>query len=189
MTFIICAFESEARAVIDKLKLNKKNNDTYKIFYNDETLLLITGMGQEKALSASEYLLLNFPPKKEDVLINLGVCAAQSTYCIGELIQVKKLVNEDESHTLSTLDSDFPTLSCFSAKVPLNRPVNEDIAEMEALSIYKSISPYFQKEKISFLKIVSDNFNPTKPNKQFIISLVQNKIPDIIKHIKAIERI
>jgi hypothetical protein len=96
-------------------------------------------------------------------------------------------VDKDESHRVKRVASSIPSVSCFSAKKPQGRPVNEDIAEMEAMSIYKNISPYFKTEHISFLKVVSDNFNPVTPDKQFIISLIQKNIPLIEEHIAIMQ--
>ena len=187
MIYIFCAFETEARALIDKYKLSKSKSGRYTLFANDNVLLFISGMGQENAFEAVQHLLLNFPAKQEDIFINLGVCAAQSTYEIGEILQIKKLVDEEESHFLKTVSSSILNVSCFSAKMPQDRPVNEDIAEMEAMSIYNNISQYFRAEHISFLKVVSDNFNPVKLEKQFIISLIQKNIPLIDEHIKIMQ--
>jgi len=188
MIYILCAFETEARALIDRYKLQKKHSGPYKYFGDDQRLILISGMGQDNASEAITHLLLNFSHIPDDIFINLGVCAAQSSFDIGELVQIKKLQNEEESHFLSTPNSDLKSVSCFSAKKALDRPVNEDIAEMEAMNIYKTISQYFQADKISFLKVVSDNFNPVKPSKQFIISLMQNRLEAIDNHIQSMQK-
>lgn len=187
MIYIFCAFETEARALIDRYKLTKCKSGKYTLFANEEILIFISAMGQENARNTAQHLLLNFPAKKEDIFINLGVCAAQSSYEIGKILQIEKLVDEDESHRLKTVYSSIQKVSCFSAKTPQGRPVNEDIAEMEAMSIYNNISQYFSAEHISFLKVVSDNFNPVKLEKQFIISLIQKNIPLIDEHIKIMQ--
>jgi len=187
MIYIFCAFETEARALIDRYKLKKRKSGKYTFFANEEILILISAMGQENAKNAAEHLLLNFPAKKEDIFINLGVCAAQSTYEVGKILQIAKLVNEEESHFLKSVPSSIQSVSCFSAKRPQGRPVNEDISEMEAMGIYNYIRPYFMAEHISFLKIVSDNFNPVRLEKQFIISLIHKNIPLIDEHIKIMQ--
>jgi len=187
MTYIICAFESEARALIDKYKLAKDTSGTFTLFKNEEFIIFICGMGQENAQTATQNLLLNFPNKENDIFVNLGICAAQTSYNIGTLVQIHKLQGNHESHVLKTVDSGIPPVSCFSSFTPLNRPVNEDIAEMEALSLYTNISPYFKTTKISFLKVVSDNFNPVKFNKGFIISLMNANLSHIIKHINIMK--
>lgn len=189
MIYILCAFESEARALIDKYKLQKKHTGPYKYFDDENHLILISGMGQDNAAQAVTHLLLNFSHSQEDIFINLGICAAQNTFEIGELVQVKKLQNSQESHYLSTPLSKITSVSCFSSNKTLDRPVNEDIAEMEAMNIYKTVSQYFHADKISFLKVVSDHFNPIKPSKQLVISLINNRLAEIENHLDNMLRL
>jgi len=189
MTYILSAFESEARAIIDKHRLIKMKSGIYTLFKNEEFLVFISGMGQDNAHLATQHLLLNFPNKTNDIFVNLGICAAQSSFKVGELLQINKLQDTQESHLLKTIDSDLPKVSCFSSHEALNRPVNEDIAEMEAMSIYKEIRTYFNPSCISFIKVVSDNFNPVKFNKGFIISLISTNLPMIMKHLQKMKEI
>ena len=79
-------------------------------------------------------------------------------------------------------------MSCFSSATALSTAVSEDIADIEAMGIYKGISPYFKASHISFLKVISDNFNPDKFNKGFIISLIQNQLAQIQEHISYMEK-
>ena len=184
--YIICAFEAEARALIDNYKLTKKQIKPFSLFENSEIHLIICGMGPDNAKTASQYLLASYPPNKEDSLVNLGVCAAQDSYKIGELLQVKSLQNQTSNYALETIASTIKTVSCYSSEMLLDTPSNTDIAEMEALSIYENISTYFQPKNISFLKVVSDNFKPFKPNKQFIIDLIRSNIEPIKEHINQL---
>lgn len=186
MIYIMSAFEAEARSLIDYFKAQKHKSSPFKIFCNKNVLIIISGMGQENAYSAIEYLLLNYPNKEEDIFINLGVCAGHNRYNIGNLVQIKHLKNDEESHILYTIGNSIKEVSCFSARKPLERPCSTDIAEMEAMSIYKGISEYFRPQRTSFLKIVSDNFKPVKPKKQFIIELTRKNLPLIHNHIKEL---
>lgn len=188
MIYIMSAFESEARSLIDLYNLPKQDASAFKIFCDKEMLVIISGMGQEKASAAIQYLLLNYPNKKDDIFINLGICSGQAHYKVGELLQIKQLKNKYESHILSVVPSSIKEVSCFSATTPLNRPSATDIAEMQAMSIYKIIREYFRPKNISFLKIVSDNFQPVKPTKQFIKDLTHKNMPFIQKHIQDLSK-
>ena len=187
MIYILCAFEAEARALIDKYKLTKYKSGVYTLFKNKEVVIFICGMGQENAQLAMQDLMLHFPNQDNDILINLGICAAQNSFEVGSLLQVSKLQSQEESHLLTTVNSGIPTASCFSSSKVLDRPVNEDIAEMEALGIYTNIFPHFKPNNISILKVVSDNFKPTKFNKGFIISLINKNLPQITRHINIMK--
>lgn len=186
MLYIICAFEAEARAIIDHYKLTKKQTQPFALFESSEVLLIICGMGPDNAKVASQYLLATFPPRKEDSFLNIGICAAQDDYKIGELLQAQSLQDQMVSYKLQLLDTAIKPVSCYSSDKVLDAPSNTDIAEMEALSIYENISSYFEPKNISFLKVVSDNFKPFKPNKQFIIDLIRNNIKPIKEHISKL---
>ena len=188
MTYILCAFETEARAILDSYKLQKRQDHPFKTFYDENIFIIISGMGQKKAEEAVEYLLLNFPHKSNDIFINLGTCAGQKEFPVGSLVQVQQLQDEEESHRLCIQNKAIQAVSCFSSVLPLDRPTSTDIAEMEAIGIYKIISKYLPLKKISFLKIVSDNFNPIKYEKAFIIKLTQNNLPKIKAHIELMKR-
>ena len=183
MLYVICAFEAEARALIDAYKLVKKQSEPFVLFESKEIRLLICKMGQANAKEACQYLSQHYTLQKEDKLLNLGICAAQEKYEIGSLLVVKSLSNENTNYELQTLDSNLNQVSCYSSAQALDNPSQSDIAEMEALSIYESLSAYFAEGHITFLKVVSDNFKPFKPNKQFIIDLIKNNLKEIQGHI------
>lgn len=188
MIYLLCAFEIEARVLIEHFKLQKQSNTAYKLFKNSEMLLIISGMGQEKAAHAIQYLLLHFPPISQDnAFLNLGICAAHQEHKIGTLVQIKTLVDTNAAHHLQCLDSDIQRVSCFSSKTPVHTPVSEDIAEMESMAIYLKTQSYFKATKISFLKVVSDHFNPQKLDKAFIRSLFEKHRLQITKHISLLK--
>lgn len=187
MLYIICAFEAEARALIDAYKLVKSERTPYALFTNEDVILLISKMGQVNARTAAKFLVSNYKISQDDCFLNLGICAAKDNYTIGKLLQIKYLENENESFTLSTLTSSVQAVSCFSANEPVDKIPKTDIAEMEAISLYKNVKDYFQCEKISFLKIVSDHFQPAVFKKQFIIQLVHKNLKDIRDHIQQLK--
>jgi nucleoside phosphorylase len=184
MIYIICAFEAEARALIDHYRLQKDSTQPYPLFYDEQKLILISGMGQQKAKEAVEYLLSQHMPSPNDVLVNLGICAAQERFPIGTLLHVHNLRSESESFELTDTASVLAQASCYSTDKALAQTVETDIAEMEAISIYKAASKFFAPSKISILKVVSDHFKPFKIKKQFIIDLIKPHIKEIDAHLK-----
>ena len=186
MIYIICAFEAEARALIDSYKLVKKQTSPFALFENSEIRLIISLMGPEKAASASQYLISTFLPKADDSFLNLGICAAQSQYPIGELLQIEILTDGKSCFTIETLDSGIKTVSCYSSDKAMHTAVETDIAEMEAMTLYEKMSSSFNAKNISFLKVVSDHFKPFKPDKQFVIDLIRNNLKPIKEHISLL---
>ena len=187
MIYIFCAFEAEARALIDSYKLAETQTEPFALFANKEIQLIISGMGQDRAKEAGHYLLSICSIEKDDVLLNIGICAAQEEYHVGELLEIKSIQNEEVSYELEPRSSGIKQVSCFSARQVLGKATPTDIAEMEALSLYEILKDSFLSENIGFLKIVSDNFNPFVPKKKFIIALVQAHIKEIKAHIKTLQ--
>lgn len=187
MIYFICAFEAEARALIDHYRLQKDSTRSYPVFCNKEMTVLISGMGQSNATKAVDFLLSHYPQSDNTILINLGICAAQERFPIGSLLQVQSLQNESERFELTTFDSILDKVSCFSSEHALTQATKTDIAEMEAISLYKTASASFGVTKISILKVVSDHFKPFKIKKQFIIDLIRPHLQEIDTHIKHIQ--
>jgi hypothetical protein len=187
MIYVICAFEAEARALIEHYKLEKDPRSPYTLFSSEEMIILISGMGQDNAKNTVKYLLSHYPHSDDDVLMNLGICAAQEQFPIGTLLHVQSLHNESEHFELEVSGSSLQKVSCFSAEQVLTRALENDIAEMEAISLYKAASTYFTPSKISVLKVVSDHFKPFKIKKQFIIDLIKPHVKAIDTHLKKIQ--
>ncbi len=187
MIYIFCAFETEARALIDVYKLVKIKTSPYSVYSNEAIELTVFGMGQEKAREACQNFLSQTRPAHDDVFINIGICAAQEGYKIGELVQIKSICDKNKYYELLPRSSAIRQVSCFSASAPLNEPTQTDIAEMESLALFETFKEQFQPENISFLKIVSDNFQPFVPKKKFVIELIQTNIKEIRTHIKHLQ--
>jgi len=188
MIYILCAFEIEARALIDHYKLHKRVQESYKCFYNEELTIFITGMGQEHAQKATQTLFKTFSIQKDDAFINLGICAGQADYEIGTLLQIKSLSDGEQTYALEIQESEIPSVSCFSAKAPQSQALKEDIAEMEAMGIYLALQEASSSNPINFLKIVSDHFKPSKMDKAFVHSLIQQNLIPIKQHISQLKK-
>ncbi len=187
MTYILCAFESEARALIDTYRLHKEQSEPFAVFANSKICLIISGLGQENAKGASRYLLEQFAPSYQDSLINLGICAAQEQFEIGTLLQIKTLRNAQADYSLSCGASHIPCVSCLSTSTVQEKSIQEDIAEMEAFSIFESLQEHFAPENIRFFKVVSDHFKPFIPKKQLVISLIQAHIKTLKSEIELLQ--
>lgn len=74
MIFILTAMPAEARELIVELGLRRVPEETrYQIFEDGAIRLIITGVGQTKAMMATTYLLTRYQAKNEDFLLNLGI--------------------------------------------------------------------------------------------------------------------
>ena len=187
MIYIFCAFEAEARALIDSYKLIKKQSVPFVLFSNESIQLILSGMGQQKAKEAAEYLLTLHTIQNTDIFLNIGVCAAKENYKIGELLEVNQIHDETNTYPLQSHSSILKPVTCFSASQAQGKGRDSDIAEMEALGLYLVLKDDFISDRISFLKIVSDNFKPFIPKKSFIIGLIQARVKEIKEHIQNLQ--
>ncbi len=187
MIYIICAFESEARVLIDSYKLEKTQVQPFVLFCNDEIRLIISGLGQEKAKAAAEYMIDTFFPSTDDAFLNIGICAAHPQFKLGSLLQIAQLGNGEKSYTLECHSTTWPCVSCLSSSRVQDEVISEDIAEMEAFGLYEPIRQHFHADKIRFFKVVSDHFEPFIPKKQLIISLMQEHLNTLRAEIKRLQ--
>lgn len=180
MTYIFCAFEAEARALIDKYKLSKDQSGPFTRFHASHINLFISGMGQEKATICAEFVKEHFPihPTK-DSFINLGICGAHKRFAIGELLEVETLYFDQFTFTLKTSGHTLQAVSCKTVLTPVSTCPDEDIVEMEAGAFIQVLSDAFSPEHFHVLKLVSDHCEPIVMKKQWIISLFQQQLKGI----------
>ena len=149
MIYIITALKAEAQAFVDKFKNDTKN---YSIH--------ISGIGSENMRKKTKEVVKLM--QKDDILLNVGICAASSNYPIGSLIDasVKKITCVDKAVS----DKDI-----------------YEIADMES-SGFLDGSKDVQNRYI--FKVVSDHFEPKSVTKDMAKNLIFKQIDEILKRIK-----
>ncbi|WP_321777296.1 hypothetical protein [Sulfurimonas sp.] len=148
MLYIICALKSEAQAFVDKYKLTKSKQ-------NSEVTLIVSGIGRESMFNASKKILPQM--SKTDIIVNIGICGANKSYKIGQLI-----------------DGFANNLSCVNEAVT-NDSIYE-LVDMESAGFIQATKAI--KNRYIF-KIVSDHFEPHKVTKEATKQLIFNAIDDI----------
>lgn len=171
MLYIITALKAEAQAYVDKYKLKKNKLHSFVIFSNPKIVLIISGVGIEKARLATQTLINQYDITDEDIYLNVGICGAHKSFHIGELIECGFLAYMDKKVNLQSTSKH--TLTC------VNEAICEDIydiVDMESYGFYDAVihSPAIQSFYI--IKIVSDHFEPSKVTKETAKSLLFNAI-------------
>lgn len=167
MFFIVCALAAEARPLISALSLRKDEHacpyDTY--FDEDSTcVLVLSGMGNVAASSATSYLLTRFSFRPDrDFLLNFGSCAGKEP----GLYLIHKITDQVTGRDfypdmLYDLSSCGLSLSSEKAlvtvpKVIASLPDPELLYEMEASGIFLAASRFCPPHRMFFLKYVSDS--------------------------------
>jgi len=191
MYYIVCAIYCEASAFIENLNLKRDMlYKKYQVFKNDYATVIITGAGAiQSAIAISSYFSLN-PPKKNDILINVGICGSNKTSEIGEAFLCSKIV---DTTTNKSYYPDILFKNNFKEKEVLTFPKiclnlkDGFLADMEASGIYQSGILFFSAHQIIFIKIVSDNLNNTKVIPSDVKQLIQKHYNKIIQLVENAE--
>jgi len=176
MVYIIIALKSEAQAFVDRYKLKKESLEGYKIFKDDKMILIVSGIGVDRARLATQTLINYFDITDDDIYLNIGICGADKSYKIGELIEIGNI--EYEQQTYSFKKDIKTTISCFDIEVTEAR---YNIVDMESFGFYDAVVHSTAIKRKYILKVVSDHFEPIKITKESTKAVIFNKLDDINK--------
>lgn len=189
MNYIITALDAEARPLIDHYRLKRDMSLPYTIYTGDEITLIITGIGRINAMMGVSALLGWKRPKKNDILINIGVCGAPSHYGVREALLIHQIITPDKTYYPDILYSHtFAETSISCVDAPQSTP-NQFPVDMESGGIFLAASRFFQLHQMAFLKIVSDHYEPHLVTKELVISLMHshlNSLDTLIQQLRGI---
>ncbi len=186
MIYIVVALKVEAQEIINKYKLKKNVSLNFDIYENKNIYLVISGMGRDNALMATTALLSYKKPKKSDSLINFGICA--SVLEIGTLLHINSISFKDKTFYPDIL---FETSLDDSTLTSFEEPMDgfyKTAVDMEAFWIYKVAQKFFKSSSIFIVKLVSDNFEPSKVNKENITKLINLTSESVIQFIELVDQ-
>lgn len=169
------ALYTEAKPIINLFGLKPNNSRFFKVFSNKDKVLIVSGIGKIDAALAISYIFSLYP--KETFLISVGVAAAKDDFKIGQLVNIKKIIDLDEQKVYHL--KSLPTLkNCTlgTSSTPQTKMVCE-LGDMEGSAVYKATKKY--KKDLLLLKVVSDNFEPKKVKDSNIEKLILKNINQI----------
>jgi nucleoside phosphorylase len=186
MIYFVFALHQEAKPFIEHYKLKAvAKKSPFKQFSSSCVVAIISGMGQDKAMIATTYLCATYLPTKSDLLINIGL--AGSNQPIGSLWLINDLYHHEEQRHFYPdilLQHTMNEASLCSVRDPQKDPLNGCVlVDMEAVAIYKSAIYFFSTNKMAFLKIVSDHFNPIIPDKMTVATWMDTHKETIVTFI------
>ena len=167
--YILVAHKKEARALFQHFTCKRDKSLPFTLYIHDTFFLAITNNGKENAYNVTTQLLQKYPPKKEDILINFGICAGSRRYEIGDFLHVNTLIYIKETITLFNTPTPH-SLECVDT--PQNSPL-EHLADMESFGIYQASLTHFSKNTLFFYKVVSDYFEPHTLTKALIDTILE----------------
>jgi len=153
MRYIVTALQSEANPIIEFLNLEKDDDKKFPIFSNQDTTLIISGIGKLQSAIALTYL----NPSKQ--IINIGICGS-SSHKIGTLHTIKKIIDKSSQKVVHISDRG-ETITCVDT--PQNNPneFKNTLVDMESFGFYIAAKKFTKSENIEIYKIVSDNISDT----------------------------
>ena len=166
------ALFAEAKEIINFFKLKNHEDKNFLIFSNKDIALIISGIGKINATMALSHILTLYPEKKE--IVNIGIAAGKDRFNIGELVNIKKIIDLEEKKVfhLKKIDG-IKNLTLCTSLYPQTSP-KADIGDMEGSVIYQVAKKY--KKDLTILKIISDCFNPQSVEKESIDKLILKNI-------------
>jgi len=178
MIYIVTALKPEAQAFIDRYKLLKSRLNSYAFFSNNKIKVIISGLGVYNSMMATQTLIDNFDIKDEDIFINVGICGADKSYRIGELIEIGSIVYDKKKYIIDK--NITTTITCQDTEA---KSSENSLVDMESFGFYDAIIHSPAIKEFHIFKVVSDYFEPEKVTKDKTKSLIFNVIDDILKKV------
>jgi len=188
MIYIIVALSTEAKPLIHHYQLKAIKKSSLSLFGNEEILLCITQIGFDNAFLITQKLYEYRKPQDNDIILNIGLCGAPTHYEIGSLLIINELRYKSQIEKLSLhVNHSFKT-SPLTTVTEAQRDSFETPVDMEAFAVFQSSSKFIAKEKIFFIKIVSDHFKPETLSKNLAYGLINRQIQNISALIANLQR-
>ncbi len=184
----VVALQAEATPLIEHYQLKARKTRAYRLYESTSVTLIICGIGELAAASATSYALGSLP--HSSVAINIGV--AGSDHAIGTIYHAssiaKQTMNDFSEHSKGIFypqlpfKTDIPGLAIKSVGNPCTAYQPDQCFEMEAYGFCFAARQFLAAEQVQCLKIISDN--PTTPlyksgNKQSL-SITKAAINDLM---------
>ncbi len=189
MNYIVTALDAEARPLIEAQRLKRHYTLPYPLYRNDETLLIVTGMGKNNTLMAVSALLGWRIPQEGDCLVNIGICGAPCGYTIGEALLIHQIIEGEKAFYPDIL---YPHPLREASIVCVEGPQSEahDFpVDMESSAVFQAASRFFKLHQMAFIKIVSDHFSPQSLTKEGVMELIGSNFERIDAVLRPLSRV
>lgn len=193
MILIVTALKAEAGELIKRLKL-KHRNAPFPLYENDDTVLIISGVGKEKCAVAVGWAFGEY--KSFNGALNLG-CAgglddsiAYGTLCLSSII-----VSENESKVyipdIFYKHNAHECKLCTYTHTVSNSSISEKnvICDMEAYGFATAAAAFITNDRYACLKLISDNARGNKSvSSEDIAELFFDKADDILSFLDSFKQ-
>ena len=188
MNFVV-AFLAEAQPVIDFYRLVQTDVSSGSIFQNDQHCLIISGLGKDRAATATKQLGKSKARKNEGWL-NLGI-AGHGSLAKGDAFIAGKIIddeNEEVFYPPPICQSALQVSSLCTCSSPVTQYDPQVGYDMEAHSFYREASRFSFRELVQVVKVVSDT--PSQPIEKIrpqeateMIASHMNQLDELVRQI------
>ena len=189
MNFVV-AFKGEAQPLIDFYQLAKVEDAPYPIFRNDQHSLVISGLGRDRAVSATN-ALHQVTNKPNLGWMNLGI-AGHGSLGFGEAFIAGKIIEDSKEESFyppQIFEHSF-AVSCLQtcSKPCLNYQPNLGY-DMEAHAFYRTACQFSIRELVQVIKLVSDNpdHDLNQVNPKEVPAMMETRLKEIDALVKQID--
>ena len=187
MKLIITALFPEAKPFIEQLKLKKDLSiKTHQVFKNEDTALIISGIGAIKSAIATTLLISRYSDNRAQdpiALLSVGIAASSKEMPIGEAYLINKISDQNtNTHYYpemllksKTLETSLLTVSSPCSDFPKELSPST-LIDMEASGTLQAASTFLSTEQIVVFKVISDHCSPTDIKKNNISPLISKHI-------------
>lgn len=176
------AMREEADPLIDLLRLKKEaDNNVQPIYSNENSALIISGIGKMKAAAATAHLFARVAVSDHAVVLNYGIAGAVDArvHQRSQLLLINQIVDQGsmrefypdmlvdhglQETRLTTFDT---PVSYQSSCIP-----EAGLVDMEASGFYEAAALFVGPHRIGCVKIVSDHLEGKRLNRTQIRSMV-----------------
>jgi nucleoside phosphorylase len=185
---IITALPAEAKPINHHFSLQRDNRITaFPLFRNEELMLVVSGVGQQAAAAATQWLHGHSPPRHNSLWINIGI-AGHATRELGQAILADRVCN-DQGADISIATPAVPAFARATV-VTVAQPTadypDDRIYDMEAFGFISVASRLLPPGAGQCLKIISDNRdNPMRSISAKLVSgLISDQIDTLVELIE-----
>lgn len=196
MIYIITAFHTEAKTLIEHFRLKKLYEPSkFQIFSGNDIILIESKEGIVKSSIATTFALTKFGAADKDIALNIGICGARkNAFSKGDVILCNKITNYYSKRTFYPdilIKHSMKEASLESFMHPVkksNLPVETegDIVDMEGAGFFEAASTFLAPHNVHCIKIVYDFLDFEKIDPIEIENLIKQSIPYIENLINAL---
>lgn len=159
------ALKAEIQGFIEKYKLKKSRLDKYIVYLNNDMLILQSGVGIINMQEATITLLKYKNISSNDSLLNIGICGADDSFNIGDVVKIGAIIYKGEKYILDS--SSNYNINCEDSEV-CNYGFN--LVDMESFGFFTASKDIKNR---SMYKVVSDHFSPKSIKKDDVKKLIK----------------